>query len=54
MLDVTTDLAALVVLLLASVAGWLFSVVRRNVTIVDSLALESRTDGGRKICHLIQ
>jgi steroid 5-alpha reductase family enzyme len=37
MLDVSAYLAALVVLLLASVAGWLFSVVRQNVTIVDSL-----------------
>ena len=37
MLDVTAYLATLVVLLLASVAGWLFSVVRQNVTIVDSL-----------------
>jgi steroid 5-alpha reductase family enzyme len=37
MLDVTTYLTALPVLLLASVAGWLFSIVRQNVTIVDSL-----------------
>jgi steroid 5-alpha reductase family enzyme len=37
MLDVTAYLSALVALLLASVAGWLFSVVRQNVTIVDSL-----------------
>jgi steroid 5-alpha reductase family enzyme len=37
MLDVTAYLATLVVLLLASIAGWLFSVVRQNVTIVDSL-----------------
>jgi len=37
MLDVPAYLSVLVVLLLASVAGWLFSVVRQNVTIVDSL-----------------
>jgi len=37
MLDVHAYLSALVVLLLAGVAGWLFSVVRQNVTIVDSL-----------------
>ena len=37
MLDVAAYFSALAVLLLASVAGWLFSVVRQNVTIVDSL-----------------
>jgi len=37
MLDVSAYLSALVVLLLASVAGWLFSVVRKNVTIVDNM-----------------
>ena len=37
MLDLAAYLSALAVLLLASLAGWLFSVVRQNVTIVDSL-----------------
>ena len=37
MLDVAAYLAVLAVLLLAGIAGWLFSVVRQNVTIVDSL-----------------
>jgi len=37
MLDVAAYLSILAVLLLAGVAGWLFSVVRQNVTIVDSL-----------------
>lgn len=37
MLDLSIYLSVLAVLLLASVAGWLFSVIRQNVTIVDSL-----------------
>jgi steroid 5-alpha reductase family enzyme len=37
MLDLAAYLSALAVLLLAGGAGWLFSYVRQNVTIVDSL-----------------
>lgn len=37
MLDVTGYLATLVVLLAAGIVGWFYSVLRKNVTIVDSL-----------------
>ena len=37
MFDFTIYLSALAVLLLAGIAGWIFSYARQNVTIVDSL-----------------